>query len=112
MSSNIALGIAAVAFAALAVTSILLWQSSKRLFAAIAAQDPDQIHLTRWPFFGQYGPLPPAQMSFLQQRRFLQLPEPTLRALGRRALVLVYVYASAFLVLLLSLLWWSVSRGA
>ena len=109
MSSNIALGIAAVAFAALAVASI---QSSKRLFAAIAAQDPDQNHLTRWPFFSQYGPLPPAQMSYLQKRRFLQLPEPALRALGRRALLLVYVYASAFLVFLLSLLWWSVSRGA
>jgi len=111
MSSNIALGVAAAAFTALAITSILLWRSSRRLFSAVAAREPEKQHLTRWPFFGQYGPLPPAQLSYLQQRKFEHLPEPVLRALGRKARTLVYVYAFSFMALLLSLLWWSVGRG-
>ena len=110
MAGNVALVVAFVALGALLVVSSALWNSSRQLFAAVAALHPEQAHLANWPFFGQYGPLPPAQMAYLQGRRFSELSDPALKTLGRRALSLVYAYAASFLVLLLSLLWWSVAK--
>ena len=112
MGNSIALVVAAVAFAVLAVTSIFLWRAARHLFDAIAALYPEQAHLKRWPLFSRYGPLPPAQISYLQRREFEQLPDPALRTLGRQTLALVYVYAFSFMTLLLNLLWWSVAREA
>ena len=111
MSSNIALIIVGIALAALIYIMAALWLCSRRLFKAVIALHPEQSELARFPFFGQYGPLPPAQMAYLQDRCFNQLQDPALRALGLRTRRLYYAYAIAFVALLLSALSWSVLRG-
>jgi hypothetical protein len=111
MSSNIALVIAGIALATLIYVMAALWISSRRLFKAVIALHPELGELGRFPFFGQYGPLPPAQMAYLQDRRFNQLQDPALRALGLRSLRLYYAYAITFVAMLLSPLSWSLLRG-
>ena len=113
MSDNVALVLAEFAFLGLAVVAVALWTNASRFFSELVSLKPElQGLLVRPGVFTRYGPLIPSQMAYLQSKGFRTLPDQHLRALGRRCLTLLYSYAVLFLLMLLSLLFWSVTKGS
>jgi hypothetical protein len=65
----------------------------------------------RFVFGHASQPLPESRMDYLKGRRYEDVAEPTVRALGRRSWRLLLAYAITFAALVISLLVWNYLRS-
>jgi hypothetical protein len=88
---------------------------ANRFFGQLIAVHPDlKDSLPKGPaiLVGQRGgPLRTSYMKYLNERRYKNLAEPELRAMGHRSWSLVVLYAVVFVALVICLLLWSYFRS-
>lgn len=102
MSQTLALTLS-IAGIAVVVLLVAVWIASHRFFSALAVKHPE-LSFSRPRWDTSYGPIRPSKVSYLTQKKFLQLDDPELRRLGRVALALIYAYAVVFVLALIAVL--------